>query len=83
MNGWLAGALVLLIAEVPCFLVTFRGRAVDRLVGLQAAGVLSTLAVLALSVGQQRSIYATVAIVFAVLNVVATIAIARVLERWL
>jgi multisubunit Na+/H+ antiporter MnhF subunit len=83
MNGWLVATVVLLVAELPCFVVVFRGGPVDRLVGLQAAGVLGTLAVLALSVALQRSIYATVAVVSASLNAVATIVIARVLERWL
>ncbi len=83
MNGWLLGAVVLMAAELPCFFVAFRGRAVDRLVAVQATGVLNTLVVLVLSVGFQRSIYANVAIVLAVLNVVATVVMAHMLERWL
>jgi multisubunit Na+/H+ antiporter MnhF subunit len=83
VNGWLLAALVLLAAELPCFVVVFRGAAVERLAGLQATGVLNTLVVLVLSVGFQRSIYANVAIVLAALNVVASVVMARMLERWL
>jgi multisubunit Na+/H+ antiporter MnhF subunit len=83
MSGWLVGAFWLLLADVPCIVRASRGDAVERLVALEAAGAVNTLAVLSLAVGFERGIYVIVAIVFALLNFVASLAFARFLERWL
>ena len=81
MNAWLLAAAVLLAAIVPCGIVAARGTPIERLVGLEMAGILTTTAFIALAEGFGRSVYADAAVVFTLVNFVATLSYVRMLER--
>ena len=83
MTAWLVAAMALLACTLPPFWVCVRRSAVDGAVALQLAGVLATLALLALSIWFGRPTYLDVALVLAVFSVAASLAFARFLERWL
>jgi multicomponent Na+:H+ antiporter subunit F len=79
---WLAFAAILLLGLVPCVVLAVRGDAVDGLIGLVAASVVVTLALLLLAVGFERSIYGDVAVVVAVLSFAGGLVFVQYLERW-
>lgn len=82
MSWFLAGALVLQIALVPCAWVCWRGEAERRMVGLGLAGMVQALALLCLSVGFGEPALASLAAVLAALSAGASLVFARFLERW-
>ncbi|MGI8869335.1 MAG: monovalent cation/H+ antiporter complex subunit F [Mycobacteriales bacterium] len=82
MNAWLIGALVLLVTGLgPCLVVSTRGSALDRLVGLDLAGVVSCLVFLLLAQGLQRSSYVDLALVLAPLSLAGCLVFTRLLRR--
>ncbi len=83
MNGWLLGALALVIGLVPCGVVCSRGNPMDRLVGLEMAGTVNTLILLTLAEGYHQAIFFDLAIVLALLTFAGGLVFARFLERWL
>lgn len=83
MNVWLITATALLLALVPCGITCLRGKAMDRLVALQLAGVITVLALLMLAVGFGRAPYFDVALTLAILSAAGSLAYVRFLERWL
>ncbi|HEX4760997.1 MAG TPA: monovalent cation/H+ antiporter complex subunit F [Thermoleophilaceae bacterium] len=83
MNEWLLAAIVLLVALVPCGLVTVFRSPMDGLVALELAGVIDTTILIVLSQGFQRQPFIDLALVAAVLSFVGSIAFARFMERWL
>jgi len=83
MNPWLVAAAFMLIALVPCALVTMRGAPTARLVGLGLASVLTTLSLLALAQGFDRDVYFDLSLVFAVMSVIGNLTYIRFYERWI
>jgi multicomponent Na+:H+ antiporter subunit F len=83
MNVWLIAATVLLLGLIPCGVVCLTAPVMDRLVALQLAGVVSTLVLLLLAEGFQRSSYIDLALTLAVLSFTGGLTFARFLERWL
>jgi len=84
VNAWLWAATVLLVAGmVPCLVVTMRSDALERLVGLELAGVVATLVLLLLAQGLGRSSYIDLGLVLALLSFAGSLVFARFLERWL
>jgi multicomponent Na+:H+ antiporter subunit F len=83
MNVWLIAATVLLLGLIPCGVVCLTAPVMDRLVALQLAGVVSTLVLLLLAEGFQRSSYIDLALTLAVLSFTGGLTCARFLERWL
>ena len=81
MNGWLWAATVLLLALVPCGWVALRSSYVGALAGVQLAGTLTSLALLLLTVGYDRGVYANLALVLATLQIVGGLVFARFLAR--
>jgi multisubunit Na+/H+ antiporter MnhF subunit len=81
-EAWLVAAAVLIAGLVPCSVVCARADATDGLVALQTATVVTTLALLVLSIGFGRSIYLDVAVVLAVLSFAGAMVFIRFLERW-
>ena len=81
MTIWLAAAAVLLAALVACGAIAARGSEMERLLGFELAGPVGAMALLALAEGFGRSIYVDVALVFVVVNFVATLAYIRLFER--
>jgi multicomponent Na+:H+ antiporter subunit F len=83
MNAWLVAGAALLAALVPLGVFAFRGPIADRLVAMELAGVLETLALLALAEGFDRDVYFDLAVVMGVLSFVGSLVYVRFLERWL
>jgi multicomponent Na+:H+ antiporter subunit F len=81
MSIWLAASVALILALIPCGVIASRGSPFDRMLGLQLAGPVGSMALLTLAEGFGRSIYADVALVFVVVNVVTTLVYIRLLER--
>jgi multicomponent Na+:H+ antiporter subunit F len=81
MTIWLAAAAILLAALVACGAIAARGSEMERLLGFELAGPVGAMALLALAEGFGRSIYVDVALVFVVVNFVATLAYIRLFER--
>jgi multicomponent Na+:H+ antiporter subunit F len=82
VNVWLwAGAATLLLL-VPCALRAVRGSTVDRVLGMELGGVVTSLAMVMLAEGFDRSIYFDLALVFTVLSFVGNLVLVRFLERW-
>ena len=83
MNVWLVATLALLAGLVACGIVCLRGDVVDRLVGLEMAGVVVTLALLLLAQGFGRVVYVDLALALALLSFAGGLVFARFLERFL
>ena len=83
MNVWLVATLALLAGLVACGIVCLRGDVVDRLVGLEMAGVVVTLALLLLAQGFGRVVYVDLALAIALLSFAGGLVFARFLERFL
>jgi multicomponent Na+:H+ antiporter subunit F len=82
MNEWILAALALLAGLVPCGWLCLRGDPVNRLVGLELAGVLDTLVLLLLAEGFHRQVYFDLALALALLSLASGLVFARFLERW-
>ncbi len=83
MNAWLLAATVLLLSLVPCGMVTFSKRPVDRLVGLEMTGLIATLLLVLLAQGFHRVPFYDLALALALLAFGGGMVFARFLERWL
>ncbi len=83
MTWWTAAVTGLLVLLSLTSVSVCRGRAMDRVVGLQLIGVLATLTAIVLAVATGRSLVLDVALVLAVLTLIGGLAYARFLERWL
>ncbi|WP_214107760.1 monovalent cation/H+ antiporter complex subunit F [Acrocarpospora catenulata] len=80
----IAATLVMLAgALLPCLLATVRGKPVDRLVGLVAAGPVAALVLLLLAAAYGRSAYLDVALIAALLSFAGSLVYARFLGRTL
>lgn len=82
MSVWLWAAAACLLVLVPCVVRATRGSTFDRVLGMQLASVVVTLALVMLAEGFGRSIYADLALVFGVLSFAGSLAFVRFLERW-
>jgi multicomponent Na+:H+ antiporter subunit F len=83
VNAWLWAAAATLLVLVPCAARALRGTTFDRMLGLQLGGTVTTLALVMLGQGFDRSIYYDLALVFGVLTFVGTLVFVRFLERWI
>lgn len=83
MNVWLMGSAVLFFALVPCGIATFRGDVMDRLVGLEMAGMIVTLLLVMLAEGMSRVNFYDLALALALLAFGGGLVFVRFLERWL
>ncbi len=83
MNVWLVAATALLFGLVPCGIVTFRGTVMDRLIGLEMAGVIESLLLILLAQGMNRPNFYDLALAMALLAFGGGLVFARFLERWL
>jgi multisubunit Na+/H+ antiporter MnhF subunit len=83
MNVWLLGSAALLFALVPCGITSFRGDTMERLVGLEMAGMVVTLLLVMLAQGMNRVNFYDLALALALLAFGGGLVFARFLERWL
>jgi multicomponent Na+:H+ antiporter subunit F len=82
MNEWVLAALALLAGLVPCGWLCLRGDPVNRLVGLEMAGIIDTLVLLLLAEAFHRQVYFDLALALALLSLASGLVFARFLERW-
>ena len=80
MSPWLLGAVVLLAAGFgPALWVGSRNAAVERLVGLELAGVVSTLVLMSIAQGVAQPSYLIVPLVLALVSVAGILVYTRLL----
>jgi len=77
MIPWLLASLGLVVSLAPCAIVALRGEAVDRLVGLEMAGVVSALLMLTLAEGMRQVVLYDFAIALATLSVFGGLVLVR------
>ena len=80
-NEYLIAAVALLAGLAPLVWVGVRARAVDGLVALELAGVMTTLVLICVAVGTQSSSATGVALITAVLSWVSGLLCARFVDR--
>lgn len=83
MNVWLLGATVLMFCLVPCGFVVFRGSPMDRLIGLETAGMVEVLVLVLLAEGFHRAEFFDLGLALALLAFGGGLVFTRFLERWL
>ncbi len=83
MNAWLIAAGVMLLCLIPCGVACLRGDAVDRLVALEAGGLIASLTLLLAAEGFGRQPFADLALALALLSFGGGMVFARFLERWM
>jgi multicomponent Na+:H+ antiporter subunit F len=83
MNVWLWAAFALLLALIPCSIVSFRGDLADRLVGLEMAGVIVVMELLLLAQGFQHPSFYYLPLTLVLLSFGGGMVFARFVQRWL
>jgi multisubunit Na+/H+ antiporter MnhF subunit len=83
VNAFLAAAIALLAATLPCLAVCVRGGHMDAVVGLEAAGSLVAVVLLLLAEGEGRAALFDLAMVLAALSLGSGLVFVRHLERGL
>ena len=83
MNAWLAGATALCAGLVPCAWVCLRARDhFDRLVALEMAAMLVSLAMVLLAEEMGRPLFLDLGLALALLSFGGGLVFARFLEGW-
>ena len=82
MNAFLLAATVLIAALAPLLVAASLLPPIDGLVALEAAGAVTVLALLCLSVGLGESILFVVAVIAAVGSWIGGLVFVRFLGRW-
>jgi multicomponent Na+:H+ antiporter subunit F len=83
VNAWLAGTLAVSAGLLPCAAVALRADEVmERVVALEMASVLLTLALVMLAEAMQRPVFLDLALTQALLSFGGALVFARFLERW-
>ncbi|HEY7956934.1 MAG: monovalent cation/H+ antiporter complex subunit F [Polyangia bacterium] len=80
---WKISALVMCLGLIPCAILALRGRLIDRLIGLELAGVLLSQICFLWAVGIDRPPFVDIGLTVAILAFGAGLVFARFLERWL
>ena len=83
MNLWLWGVLPLLLALVPCGIVVLVRAPIDRLLAINLAATITSLAILLFAAGLKQPSFADLALTIAVLNLPAGLVFAHFMERLL
>lgn len=83
MNMWLWAAGALLLCLIPCGAACLRGDVWNRLVALEAAGLIATLILALLAEGYHRAPFADLALALALLSFGGGLVFVRFLERWM
>ncbi len=83
MNIWLITATVMLFTLIPCGIVVFKGSPMDRIVGLEMAGLVESFLLILLAQGFHRIPFYDIALAMALLAFGGSLVFVRFLERWL
>lgn len=81
MNEWEIAAAVLGVGLVPCLVVCLVAEIAHGLVALELASVLLTTILMLLAEGFRRQPFIDLAVTFAFISLVGSLAFARLLER--
>jgi multicomponent Na+:H+ antiporter subunit F len=76
-------ALAMAVFLIPCAAASLRGGPVDRLVALEAAGVIGPLILLLIAEAMGRQPFADLGLALALLSFAGGLVFARFLERWM
>lgn len=82
MSVWYGAGAVLLLAQVQLLWRLTHGGLLGALAALQAAQVLTVLALMCLAVGLDQSSFLDLAVALALLSAPGGLVFARFLERW-
>lgn len=83
MRAWLIASGVLLLALIPCGVAAFRGSPMERLLGLEMAGVVEVMFLVTFAIAIGRPNFLDLALAMALLCFGGGLVFARFLERWL
>jgi len=83
MNIWLLAAAAMMLGFIPCGVICCRAPTIDRLVGMQLAGVVGVLTLILLARGYERPSYEDAALCVAILSYPGSLVYAHFMERWL
>lgn len=82
MNAWLIASAALLLAIVPCGVAAFRGSAMERLLGLEMAGIVEAMFLVTFALALDQPNFLDLALTMALLTFGGGLVFARFLERW-
>ena len=80
MNAWLIAATAMVFALVPCGIVCFRGTSMDRVIGLEMAGIIVCLILLLLAQGVNNPNFYDLGVAMALLAFGGGLVFVRFLE---
>ncbi|MGH9103215.1 MAG: monovalent cation/H+ antiporter complex subunit F [Acidimicrobiales bacterium] len=83
MNGFVAAAVAMLLAVVPCTIVLVRGKLMEAVVAFEVISSVVVMVLVLLSQGFGRSGEFELPVVLAVLLFGSGLVFVRALERWL
>ena len=82
MNVWLVAAVVLVVAWLPCLAVClFASELMDGLVAVELGSTLLTSVLMLLSIALRRQPFIDLALAFALVSIVGSLAFARTMEE--
>ena len=81
MNVWVAASIVLLVALIPCLGVCLFAGEADALAAVEAAAVVVTTVLMLLAEGFHRQPFIDLAVTFAFVSIVGSLAFARMMEE--
>jgi multicomponent Na+:H+ antiporter subunit F len=81
MSIWLVAAAILLALLLPCLALCALGRAIDGLIAIELAGVITSTTLILLAEGLHRESFVDLALVFAVLTFAGSLGFARLMEE--
>ena len=81
MNVWLAAAVVLVLAWVPCLGVCVTAGEFDALVAVELGSTLLTSILMLLSIAFRRQPFIDLALAFVLVSIVGSLAFARMMEE--
>jgi multisubunit Na+/H+ antiporter MnhF subunit len=83
MSAWLGATMLTCLGLVPCAAICLRARNVfDRLIALEMAAMLSSLAMILLAEEMKRPLFFDLGLTLALLSFGGGLVFARFLERW-
>ena len=83
MNPWLVAGAAVSASVVPCADMCLRGSAERRLVGLEMASLLITIAMVLFAIGFGRSIFVDLPLALAIMSFGGGLVFAKFLEKHL
>jgi multicomponent Na+:H+ antiporter subunit F len=83
VRSWEVLTVVLVVLFAAGSTAVLRGETLDRVVGVQLAGVLAPITAVAIALASGRTVLLEVALALAVLTLAGSLVYARFLERWL